>query len=63
MEFFKTAPMGAILTLVVAIVIGSQGSRGGHLAIFRAEIYQYDVWWQLYLAATALVRGFMFIQR
>ncbi|MFW2349582.1 hypothetical protein [Qipengyuania sp.] len=65
MELVKAAPLGAILTFIVALAIGSQGSRGGQLAIFRAEIYQYDVWWSwpLFFAATALAWGIMLLQR
>ena len=65
MELFKAAPLGAILTFVVALTIGSQGSRGGQLAIFRAEIYQYDVWWSwpLFFAGTGLAWGIMMLQR
>lgn len=65
MEMVKAVPLGAILTFVVALVIGSQGSRGGQLAIFRAEIYQYDLWWSwpLFFAATGLAWGIMMIQR
>ena len=65
MEFFKAAPLGGILTYVVALVIGSQGSRGGQLAISRVEIYQYDLWWSwpLFFAGTGLAWGLMIMQR
>ena len=65
MELVKAIPLGAILTFVVALVIGSQGSRGGQLAIFRVEIYQFDLWWSwpLFFAGTALAWGIMLLQR
>ena len=65
MELIKAAPLGAILTFVVALTIGSQGSRGGQLAIFRTEIYQYDLWWSwpLFVAGTGLAWGIMMLQR
>lgn len=65
MELVKAIPLGAILTFVVALVIGSQGSRGGQLAIFRVEIYQFDFWWSwpLFFAGTALAWGLMLLQR
>lgn len=65
MELFKAVPLGGILTFVVALTIGSQGSHGGQLAIFRAEIYQYDMWWSwpLFFAGTGLAWGLMIIQR
>ena len=65
MEFFKAVPLGAILTYVVALLIGSQGSSGGQLSIFRAEIYQFDLWWSwpLFFAGTGLAWGIMMLQR
>ena len=65
MEFFKAVPLGGLLTVVVALVIGSQGSRGGRLAIFQAEIYEYDLWWSwpLFFAGTGLAWGLMIMQR
>lgn len=65
MELFKAIPLGAILTFVVALAIGSQGSKGAQLAIFRAEIYQFDLWWSwpIFLAGTGLAWGVMMLQR
>ncbi len=65
MELVKAMPLGAVLTLVVALAIGSQGSKGGKLQIFRAEIYQFDLWWSwpLFLGGTALAWGIMLLQR
>ena len=65
MELVKAMPLGAVLTLVVALAIGSQGSKGGPLQIFRAEIYQFDLWWSwpLFLGGTALAWGIMMLQR
>ena len=65
MELVKALPLGAILTFVVALLIGSQGAKGGQLAIFRAEIYQFDFWWSwpLFLAGTGLAWGIMTLQR
>ena len=65
MELVKALPLGAILTFVVALLIGSQGSKGGQLAIFRAEIYQFDFWWSwpLFIGGTALAWGIMLLQR
>ena len=65
MELFKAVPLGGILTYVVALVIGSQGRSGGQLHIFRADIYQYDLWWSwpLFFAGTGLAWGIMVMQR
>lgn len=65
MELIKAVPLGALLTYVVSLFIGSAGSRGGQLAIFQAEIHQYDIWWSwpLFLAGTGLAWGIMMLQR
>ncbi|AXK41363.1 MULTISPECIES: hypothetical protein [Erythrobacter] len=65
MELVKAVPLGAILTLIVALTIGSQGSRGGQLAIFRVELHQFDFWWSwpLFIGGTALAWGIMLLQR
>ncbi|MBX7541551.1 hypothetical protein [Qipengyuania sphaerica] len=65
MEFFKAVPLGSILTYVVSLIIGSQGSRGGQLWIFKQEVYQYDIWWSwpLFFGATGLAWGLMMLQR
>ena len=65
MELIKAIPLGAILSLVVALVIGSQGSNGGYLAIHRAQLYYYEpLWsWPLFFAGTALAWGIMAMQR
>ena len=64
-ELVKALPFGAILTYVVALLIGSQGSKGAQLEIFRTAVYHYDLWWSwpLFLAATGLAWGIMLIQR
>ena len=65
MEFVKAVPLGGILTVVVALIIGSQGSRGGFLSIFRADMMQYEFWWSwpLFFAGTGLAWMIMMIQR
>ncbi len=65
MEMFKAIPLGAVLTWVVAIVIGSQGSRGGFLAIHTVEIADYSMFWSwpLFFAGTGLSWGLMAMQR
>ena len=65
MEFFKAVPLGGILTYVVSLVIGSQGSRGGFLSIYRAEMFEDELWWSwpLFFAGSALAWGIMMLQR
>lgn len=64
-ELFKAMPLGGILTAVVAIVIGSNGSRGGALAIHHMAVGAHEVYWSwpLFLAGTALAWGLMIMQR
>ena len=65
MEVFKAVPLGGILTFVVSLIIGSQGSRGGFLSIYRAEFMDYSIWWSwpLFLAGSGLAWGLMMLQR
>ena len=64
-EILKGSALGAILTGVVSLVIGSQGSSGGQLAIRLVEAGQYDFYWSwpLFLAGTGLSWGLLIMQR
>ena len=65
MELIKAVPLGFILSFVIALIVGSQGSRGGQLMIYRAEIYQYEMWWSwpVFIFGTGLAWGIMMLQR
>ncbi len=65
MEFIKATILGGVLTGVVSLVIGSQGSAGGQLAIHMIRTTQYDFYWSwpLFLAGTGLSWGIMMLQR
>ena len=65
MELIKAIPCGALLTGIVALIIGSTGSTGGQLAIHAMPLGSYDLlWsWPLFFAATALAWGLMVMQR
>lgn len=65
MELFKAVPLGGLLTWIVSLVIGSTGSRGGHLAIHHMPVGSYEVWWSwpLFVCATGLAWGLMMMQR
>ena len=54
--FFKAVLAGSFLTLIVALFIGSGGSRGGFLNVhgFVLEGYQLYWSWPLFMAATGL---------
>lgn len=53
---FKALIPGALLTWIVATLIGSTGSTGGMLDIFHFAVRHHQVYWSwsLFLAATGL---------
>jgi hypothetical protein len=65
MEAVKAIPLGAILSGVLSLVIGSQGSHGGQMAIHMTELADYRFWWSwpLFFAGAALAWGIMMLQR
>ena len=64
---FKAIPFGIILTLLVALFMGSGGTSGGMLNIFEVQVDALDgllnfdfYWsWMLFLAGTGL--AFVFV--
>ena len=64
-ELFKALPFGGLLTWIVALFIGSAGSRGGFLSVRLMEVSDYSFhWsWPLFLAGTALAWAMMAMQR
>lgn len=65
MDFLKAATLGAVLSATVALVIGSQGTSGGQLAVqlLRAGDYQMYWSWPLFFSGTGLAWGLMLLQR
>ena len=65
MEVIKAAGLGSLLTGVVALTIGSQGSAGGYLAIHLMHAGDHQIYWSwpLFLAGTGLAWGLMIMQR
>lgn len=65
MDFLKAMGLGAVLTGTVALVVGSQGSSGGFLAIHSMDVGDYDIFWSwpLFLSGTGLSWGLMLLQR
>lgn len=59
MSFVKALVPGIILTFVVCIILGSNGSQGGWLEIYRVHIEGISFYWswQLFIAATGLSWG------
>lgn len=56
MAFIKALVPGFLLTWVVSMIIGSNGSRGGIMAIQHSYIEGYNFYWSwpLFIAGTAL---------
>jgi len=65
MDFMKASVLGAVLSAVVALVIGSQGSDGGYLNIHLMTLVSTKIFWSwpLFLAGTGLSWGVMAVQR
>ena len=65
MEFIKATILGSVLTGVVSLVIGSQGSAGGQLSIHMIQAHQHHFYWSwpLFFAGTGLAWGIMLMQR
>ncbi len=64
MNAIKAMILGGVLTYVVALVIGSQGSSGGFLAIHNMRMGDYAVMWSwpLFLAGTGLAWAMTLLQ-
>lgn len=62
---FKAMALGVILTGCVALVIGSQGSSGGFLAIHSMALGDYKMFWSwpLFLSGSGLSWGLILLQR
>lgn len=59
MEVVKGILVGIVLTFVVALVIGSQGSTGSFLYIHQLPVLEYKVWWSwpLFLVSSGVASG------
>ncbi len=64
MSAIKAMILGAVLSAVIALVIGSQGSSGGYLAVHNMRVGDYSLYWSwpLFLAGTGLSWGLMILQ-
>lgn len=65
MDLLKAMVLAAVLTGCVAIVIGSQGTSGGQLAIHPMNVGAMKLYWSwpLFLAGTGLNWGLLLLQR
>jgi hypothetical protein len=65
MEVIKAVTLGAILTATIALVIGSQGTSAGPLAIHLVPVAQAKFYWSwpLFLSGSGLSLGIIMLQR
>jgi len=65
MAFLKALPLGAFLTWIVSLFIGSAGSTGGYLAIHKLAVADYTIlWsWPLFAVATGLALGILLLMK
>lgn len=65
MELIKALIFGAILSATIALVIGSQGTSGGALAIQMIPVADAKLYWSwpVFLSGTGLSFGLLLLQR
>lgn len=63
MAFLKALIPGLILTFVVSLIIGSNGSSAGYLDIFRTSMMNQDFYWSwpLFIASTGVSWGILWM--
>ncbi len=65
LDLMKSMMLGAVLAATVAIVIGSQGSSGGPLAIHALPIAEARIFWSwpVFLTGSGLAWALTLLQR
>ncbi len=65
MEMIKALTLGAILSATLAMLIGSQGSSAGPLAIHLVHIAEAKLYWSwpVFFSGSGLAWGIMLLQR
>ncbi len=65
MDLIKSLTLGAILSATIALVIGSQGSSAGPLAIHLVDVADARVYWSwpLFFGGSGLSFGLLLLQR
>jgi hypothetical protein len=65
MELLKATLLGAILSATIGLVIGSQGTSAGPLAIQLVSVAEAQVYWSwpVFLSGTGLSWALMLLQR
>ena len=65
MGLLKAMGFGALVTGCIAVVIGTQGSSGGALAIESFKVADVRLYWSwpMFLAGTGLFWGLLLLQK
>lgn len=65
MELLKAFTLGAILSATIGLVIGSQGTSAGPLAIQLVSVADARIFWSwpIFLSGSGLAWGLMLLQR
>jgi hypothetical protein len=65
MDLIKAMTFGAILSATIALVVGSQGSSAGPLAIHAVHFADAKLYWSwpIFLSASGLALGISLLQR
>lgn len=65
MDFLKALMLGVILSATIGLVIGSQGTSAGPLAIQLVSLADVKIYWSwpVFLSGTGLAWGLMLLQR
>ena len=65
MDLIKSVTFGAILSAAIALVIGSQGTSAGPLAIHLVDVAdaRFSWSWPVFFSGTGLCFGMLLLQR
>lgn len=65
MDMLKAFTLGAILSVTIGLVIGSQGTGAGPLAIELVSLAEAKIYWSwpVFLSGSGLAWGLMLLQR
>ncbi|MCL9982152.1 MAG: hypothetical protein NBV60_03235 [Erythrobacter sp.] len=65
MDLLKALTLGAVLSVAIGLVIGSQGTSAGPLAIHLVSLAEAKFYWSwpVFLSGSGLAWGLMLLQR
>jgi hypothetical protein len=65
MDLLKALTLGAVLSVTIGIVVGSQGTSAGPLAIQAVSLADAKIFWSwpVFLTGSGIAWGLMLLQR